>query len=250
MTTIHDIYLFLNTYCPFDLAESWDNPGLNVGWSDRPAEKVLLAMDVTEDVIAAAAAAGCQLIITHHPLFLSPVSRITGDTPEGRRALLLAESGIAHIACHTNLDAAEGGVNTCLAAACGISSPEPFGGFGWLGACSTTLSALVERLKNRLPAALCTGVRCRETVSRIAVVGGSGGGLLEEAAALGCDTFVTGEAKHHHLLLAQELGINLLIFGHYETEAIVLPPLAAALEKAFPGLSFLIAERKPPMEIL
>lgn len=250
MTTVQNIYDFLNTYCPYELAENWDNPGLNVGRRAAAVERILVALDITQEVIAAAKAVDCQLIITHHPLLFDGPRQINDDTAEGRRILALAESGIAHIACHTNLDAAEGGVNTCLARCCGLTQTELLGGIGRIGDTDTTLTTLAQRLKTELPAENCIGVRCHEPVHRIAVVGGSGGSLLEEAAKLGCDTFVTGEAKHHHTLLAQELGVNLLVLGHYETEYIALPPLAEALKKEFPALTVTIMAQNAPTESL
>ena len=74
--------------------------------------------------------------------------------------------------------------------------------------------------------------------------------MLEEAMKAGCDTFVTGEAKHNHALLAADRGINLLLLGHYETEYIALPPLAKAMQEAFPALSVDLMPCKAPLESL
>ncbi len=246
--TVRDIYEFLDQYCPYGLAEEWDNPGLNVGRMNQPVSKVFLALDPTQEAIDAAKEAGCQLLVTHHPLIFSPEKQINDATETGRHILSLAENGIAHIACHTNLDAAEGGVNTCLAACCGLEKSVVFADLGRFGETETTFTALKDRLKKELPSEHCTGVCAHEKVRRIALVGGSGGSLLEDAIAWGCDTFVTGEAKYNHVLTAREAGINLLMLGHYETEYIVLPPLAEALRKAFPALSVTVMERKAPME--
>lgn len=246
--TVKNIYDFLNTYCPYELAEEWDNPGLNVGRMDQPVRKVFLALDPTQEAIAAAKEAGCQLLLTHHPLIFSPEKQINDQTETGRHILALAESGIAHIACHTNLDVAEGGVNTCLAAYCGLETSELFAGLGRMGEIKTTFTALKDRLKNSLPSPHCTGVYSHEEIRKIALIGGSGGSLLEEAIAEGCDTFVTGEAKYNHVLTAREAGINLLMLGHYETEYIVLAPLAEALKKEFPALSVTVMDRRSPME--
>lgn len=245
---VKDIYEFLNTYCPYELAEDWDNPGLNVGRINRPVERVFLALDVTDEAIEAAKEVGCQLLITHHPLIFSPEKQVNDSTETGRHILQLAESGIAHIACHTNLDAAEGGVNTCLTACCGLETSEVFAGLGRMGETDTTFTALAERLKKVLPSEICLGVCAHEEVRKIALVGGSGGSLLNEAIAMGCDTFVTGEFKYNHALTAREAGINLMMLGHYETEYIVLAPLAEALKKAFPTLEVTVMERKAPIE--
>ncbi len=250
MTTIAEIYTFLDEYCPFSTAESWDHPGLNVGWRERTACNILLAMDPTPEAVEMAKKQGCQLLITHHPLSSAALTQWNSDSYTGRVLLQLAEAGISHIACHTNLDKAEEGVNTALASCCGLEKTTVFGGFGRWGQTETTVQTLVETLKKNLPTACCMGVVCHEEVRRLAVVGGSGGSLLEEAAALGCDTLVTGEAKHHQALVARELGVNLLIFGHYETEYIALPPLADALQKRFPSLTVGVLARKAPLERL
>ncbi len=248
MTTVKAIYDFLNEYCPFELAWEWDNPGLNVGHWGNPVEKVLLALDVTSEAIACAREKGCQLILTHHPLAMDPLKQWNDGNPTAALILKLAEAGIAHLACHTNLDACAGGVNTQLAAACGMEQTELFDGLGRMGEKSTTFAQLAEDLKKNLPAVCVKGVCSHEEVKRIAVVGGSGGSMLEEAAALGCDTFVTGEVKHHQALLAGELGLNLLVLGHYETEYIALPPLAEALKKNFPELGIELMPCKATLE--
>ncbi len=238
MTTVRDIYDFLDTVCPFSLAEEWDNPGLNVGYSTRRVNKVLIALDLTMETIFKARELGCELILTHHPLIFEPMKQITGDSAEGRRILALAANNIAHIACHTNLDAAEGGVNDVLADLCNLTEVGPFGGIGRVGVTDTTLPALIDTLKDRLHTNI-DAVCCTGKVGRVAIVGGAGGSLLEEPELLQAgDTYLTGEAKHHQLLIAKEKGINLLVAGHHETEYPVLAPLAEKLKAAFPEITF------------
>lgn len=246
--TVETILEFLNEYCPFELAEEWDHAGLNVGRKDAAVTKVLVALDATEETIKAAKEMGAELLLTHHPLVFDPLAAVTDGSLTGERVLQLAEGGIAHIACHTNLDAAEGGVNDCLADLCGLEEREPFCGLGRMGLLNTSFTALAEQLKKGLPTAHCQGVLANPQVKRVAVVGGSGGSLLAEAVAAGCDTLVTGEAKYNQLLDAREYGLNLLVLGHYETEYIVLAPLAEALQKAFPALEVTVLPYQPPME--
>ncbi len=248
MIKVFDILDFLNQACPFGLAEEWDNVGLNLGRAGAKVEKVLLALDADESAILAAKEQGCQLLLTHHPLLFDPLRQITDGTPAGHKALLLAESGIAHIACHTNLDAAQGGVNDHLAACCGMEHPEPFEGLGRMGDLEIDASALIGRLKERLPAKTCMGLIHHSQIHRAALVGGSGGSMLQAAWEQGCDTFITGEAKHDHALFARDHGMNLLILGHYETEYIVLEPLKAALEEHFEGLECLLMPHRPVLE--
>ncbi len=250
MITVRNIYDFLNTLCPYELAEEWDNVGLNLGDGAREVRRILITLDLDLETIALAESQGCELILTHHPLMFSAPAQITADAPIGRRILRLAASGIAHIACHTNWDAAEGGVNCILADLCGLQNQRAFGGLARIGDTDTNLSALAARLKAALPAETCLAVKSHEAVKRVAVVGGSGGSMLEAAIAEGCDTFVTGEAKHDHALLAREQGINLLMLGHYETEYASLSALQAAVSAAFPEAEVLLAPRKAVLEQL
>ena len=251
MKTVQEIYEFLDTVCPYSLAEPWDNAGLNVGYRTRKVQKVLIALDLTMQTILAAKEKGCELIITHHPLLFDATKQINSDTAEGRRVMALAANNIAHIACHTNLDAAEGGVNDVLAELCGLKNVETFCNLGRIGTAETTLSALAERLKAALHTDCCQAVCVQDAVGRVAVVGGAGGSFLEEPFALQAgDTFVTGEAKHHQLLIAKEQGFNLLILGHYETEYPVLTPLKERLEQAFPDITFELMPLEHPTESL
>ena len=248
MTTVKDIYAFLDTLCPFSLAEEWDNPGLNVGYATRRVTKALVALDLSMAAIMKAQALGCELIITHHPLIFEPMKQITGDTAEGRRILALAANNIAHLACHTNLDAAQGGVNDVLAELCDLSETEPFWGIGRIGNAHTDLSALIDLLKEKLQAD-CKAVRCTEEVGRVAIVGGAGGGALEQPDLLKAgDTYITGEAKHHQAIIAQEKGVNLLVFGHYETEYPALLPFFEKLKEAFPEITFELMPFEAPLE--
>jgi len=106
---------FDSTCCPLSLCEQWDNVGLLVGDEKKTVKRALIALDVTDDVIEEAEQMGAELIISHHPLFLKPLSRIDASTLTGRRIMRLIGSGIAVISLHTNMDVADGGVGDMLA---------------------------------------------------------------------------------------------------------------------------------------
>ena len=107
MTTVQDIYAHLDALAPFATQMDFDNSGLLVGDAAAAVTKVMLALDVTEDVAIQAAQAGAELILAHHPvIFKARKSLLAGDP-----AYELARRGIACIAWHTPLDAADSGVN-------------------------------------------------------------------------------------------------------------------------------------------
>ena len=74
----------------------------------------MVALDITEEVIAEAKEVGCQLIVSHHPIIFHPAKTVTDKDPTGRCLLALAENHIAAVCAHTNLDMVEGGVNDAL----------------------------------------------------------------------------------------------------------------------------------------
>jgi len=70
----------------------------------------------------------------------------------------------------------------------------------------------------------------------VAVGGGSCGSMLADAAAAGCDTFVTADVKYDQYLEARAMGITLMDAGHFATENVVCAPLALKLAQRFPGV--------------
>ena len=124
MATVREIYQYLDGLAPFALQMDFDNAGFLVGRGDRQVDKVLVALDITLEVAKEAAEAGCQLIVSHHPVIFHPVRTITDGDPTGRILLELAERGVAAVCAHTNLDAAQGGVNDCLAQALELTQIE------------------------------------------------------------------------------------------------------------------------------
>ena len=112
MDTVGDWLGLVGDHWPPAQASSWDAPGLHVGARDWPVARVLVALDVTSDVLAEAAAEEHTLVLAHHPLLLSGVDRLTPDTAGGRLALQAARAGVAVAAAHTNLDVARDGTGT------------------------------------------------------------------------------------------------------------------------------------------
>lgn len=249
MRTVPEIYAEMARLAPPELAESWDNPGLLVNCGG-PVGRVLVALDITPEVVREAAAKGCALIVSHHPVIFTPIKNLSvRDVP-----FQLVHSGISAICMHTNLDAAEGGVNDVLAGIFGIKNATPFAnGCGRVGEVEPiSVPALARRAQAEL-AARCNAplvgpavqVKYADTgkpVRRLAVISGAGGSLFEEALAQGADCLLTGEANHHHACDAKRLGLSLIAAGHYATEFPAMAAVAEKLRAAFPELDVLVSE--------
>ena len=112
MDTVGDWLGLVEAHWPRAQASSWDAPGLHVGAPDWPVARVLVALDVTAAVLEEAAEVEHTLVLAHHPLLLSGLSRLTPDTAGGRLALQAARAGVAVAAAHTNLDVSPDGTGT------------------------------------------------------------------------------------------------------------------------------------------
>lgn len=110
---------------PLYLAEAWDNVGLLLGDPEQDIDKVIVTLDVDQQIVNEAIAAGANMIIAHHPLLFKGVTRIRTDWPQGRILAALIKAQIAVYAAHTNLDSAPGGVNDVLAHKLNLIAVEP-----------------------------------------------------------------------------------------------------------------------------
>lgn len=241
MTTVREIESFLYGWAPRELAESWDNVGLLVGDPEAAVERVLVALDITPQVAEEALEHGCQLIVAHHPVMncaWHPVQTVRADDRQGRTLTALLRGGVAAICMHTNLDAAEGGVNDQLAKALGLTDTIPLNEqkIGRIGTLSYE-KPLEQFLHDVVKSLGCRGLRYRSggrPVRRVAVGGGACGEYIPQALAQGCDTFVTSDLRYNDFLDTQ--GLNLIDAGHFPTEDVVCAEVVRRLQKAFPDI--------------
>ena len=111
-------------YAP-ELAEDWDNVGLQVGDPGRPLDRVMVALDPGLEAVEAARDAGAQALVTHHPLLFKPVKRLTPDDAVGKVLWAAVRDDVAIISAHTNLDCAVDGLNSWLAQKMGVEQAVP-----------------------------------------------------------------------------------------------------------------------------
>jgi dinuclear metal center YbgI/SA1388 family protein len=120
-----DIIGLLNQLCPPDLAEDWDNVGLQVGDPTAVISKILVCLDAEEVAVHEALRLGAQLIISHHPLIFRPLSRLTPADMTGRVLFQAIKKDISIVSAHTNLDRATDGLNDWLAQRLGVMDVVP-----------------------------------------------------------------------------------------------------------------------------
>ena len=255
MVTVGMIYDLLNKLAPVHYQMDFDNSGFLVGDREAEVKSVLTALDITDAVIAEAAACSANLIVSHHPLLFHPLRNVLADDLTGRKVLALAKHGISAICMHTNLDIADGGVNDALmntlhAEITGLLEPSGIdddgnplgcGRIGYLAE-AMPLDAFLRYITERLHVSGLRYCSSGKQVHKIAVCGGSGGNMLELAHDAGCDTFVTADIKYDRFLAAKELGVNLIDADHFCTENVVVPVIAQTIQDAFPELEVMISK--------
>jgi dinuclear metal center YbgI/SA1388 family protein len=123
--TVGDVCAVMDAWAPQQLAYGWDRVGLSVGQPSAPVRKVLVALTVTPEAVAAALRAKAQLIISHHPLIWEPIRALRTDRPEIQLYQDLLKADIACFAAHTNLDVAPGGVSHVLASRLSLEDTVP-----------------------------------------------------------------------------------------------------------------------------
>lgn len=237
-----DVVTALDARYPPALAADWDAVGLVCGDPDARVRSVLFAVDPVMAVVDEAVRRGVDLVVTHHPLFLTGVHSVAAVTPGGRVVHTLVSRGIALMSAHTNADHAHPGVSDALASALGVQQlrplvpdpTDPATGTGRVGVLDEPMSldAFAARVAHRLPATH-HGVRVSgdgaAIVRTVAVCGGSGDAYLSEAAAV-ADVYVTSDLRHHRVLDHRQAGGCALVdVAHWAGEWTWLPVAAAQL---------------------
>ena len=243
MPIVREIENALYELAPRELAMNGDNVGLLVGDARKEVHRVLVALDVTGEVVEEADKAGAELIVAHHPVMNSswhPVQNILEENLQGGVLRGLIRGDISAICMHTNLDAAKGGVNDTLAQRLGLEEVEPFEseGIGRMGILPAAMSQtdFLALVRKRLRPNGIRYVKTRKQIRRVAVGGGACGDYFRIAAEKGCDAFVTSDVKYHQFLDADALGFSLIDAGHYPTEDVVCTALVRFLLEKVPDL--------------
>lgn len=240
--TVSDIIQVLEGIAPLKLAEDWDNVGLQIGHTDQLVHHIWISLDPSLEVVTEACENKVDLLITHHPLFFSPVKTLDLKTPVGAIVEKAIRCNLSIYSSHTNLDSVEGGLNDMLADIIGLSHrsvllpseaidtvpAEIKHGLGRIGdlALKTDLASFAQHLRSVLNLNSIRIVGAPDfPVSRVAICTGSGSSLMKTVVKSGADVFVTGDIKYHDAKTAQEDDIRLIDIGHFNSEHIMVKAL-------------------------
>jgi dinuclear metal center YbgI/SA1388 family protein len=247
---IKSILNHLESIAPPRLQESYDNAGLITGDPNWTCNGVLFCLDSTEAIVEEAISLGCNLIVAHHPIVFKGLRRFNGKNYVERTIIKAIKNDVAIYAIHTNLDNVyQHGVNAKIAEKLGLqntsilaqklgeNNPEigagvigefknPMNETNFLQFVKTTMGAGVVRYTQPLG----------RDIKKVAVCGGTGSFLLQDAIRAGADAFVTADFKYHeffdadgHLLIAD--------IGHFESEQFTIELLFSLVSEKFPNFA-------------
>ena len=250
---IKQVLSALEQFAPLPLQESWDNAGLQIGLTEAEVSGALLCLDVTERVVDEAVRRGCNLVVSHHPLLFRGLKQVSDATDVQRTVWKAIREGVCVVSMHTNMDNARGGVNWKIAEKLGLTDVRFFaektvqgieGGSGVVGMLPQPMAAeaFISQVKQTF------GVDCAQCnellqhpIQRVALCGGAGDFLLDEAVALKADAFITGE-MHYHQYFGYEQRLQICVIGHYQSEQFTSEVFRSIIEQECPGVKCLIAE--------
>ena len=248
---VSDIISIINDIAPFELQEEWDNSGFLVGDRNCEVKKIGFCLDLTVESLNSAVAQGVDLVITHHPVIFGAKKAFLADDV----AFLAARSGINVISAHTCFDAADGGINDVLCEILGISdakrvADEGEGAIARFGSVNEMTPRELASLAAEKFNTAVSFVDASKSITSVAVLGGSGGSLIGDVIKCGIDALVTGEAKHHELLMAQQAGVTLVVAGHFETENIAMPVLMKKVSEKCEGIEAVLLTQTNPLKYI
>lgn len=244
--SISELITWLEAWANPAWQESWDNCGWQIepGILHEPAG-VLVCLTPTLAVMEEALALkelglDVNLIVAHHPLIFSPLKSVAKGDPVGDMVRLAITHGIGVYSAHTNFDQVQDGTADRLAQMLDLCDARPVVptqndlGYGRVGNLRPALSlqALLELIQAQLsPPRLIYSptASLNQTISRVAVLGGSGASYIGDVAKTGAQAYLTSDCKFHQFQEARDRNLILIDAGHYATER----PACARLVERF-----------------
>jgi dinuclear metal center YbgI/SA1388 family protein len=241
-----ELVTYLDEY--LDIRRVPDYPSAHNGLQvegDRDVRRLAVAVDACRFTIEAAVAMDADMLLVHHGLAWTSTMPLVGAAY--RRLAPVIRAGMSVYSAHLPLDLhPEVGNNHVLARMLGLQvtgmwdeyEGVPIGVRAAGDGCAADFECAVAR-------ALSAPVRLigdpNAPVRSIGIVTGGAASSVVEAARLGLDLMITGEARHSEYFAAEESGVNVILAGHYATETVGIMALADHLSARFGLTSHLIA---------
>ena len=219
-----------------------DNCGLLTGEPSQSITKTLISLDCTSEIIEEAIQNNCNLIICHHPIVFKGLLKFSSQNYIGKTIIKAIQNNIAIYVMHTNLDKVENGVSYAMAKKLQLENitilaPEAENiGLGAVGQFKTAITHnqflnLVKNTFHNTPIRYTNFIK--DSIQKVALCGGSGSFLLQNAITQKADVYISSDFKYHQFFDA-EGKILICDVGHYESEQFTMDLLLEKIQKKFP----------------
>ncbi len=234
---LYEIYKIVDEISPFELQEVWDNSGIQVGSNNQEVKKIVLSIDVDDELIDSLD--DDTLLITHHPIIFSGLKQIDFDTYPANLLQKMIKKNISNIAMHTNFDKTH--LNQFVAKEIlgyEIIKQDEFGIYLEINEDFDTFS---QKIKEKFSLKNTKVVKCSNFIKTAVLTTGSGCSLIPQIKA---ECFLTGDIKYHDAMQAKSINLSLIDIGHFESECFFGEILQKHLKIL--GLEAIIASSKNP----
>ena len=239
---VGDITQVLEDFAPLRIQEDWDNSGLLIGSPGDAVHGVLVGFDCTRALIDEAVEKGCDMVVTHHPLIFKGVRRIDSKDPVGAAIMQAIRSGVAVYAAHTTADKVIAGVSGAMARRLELKNvtimvPEADGtiGLGCMGDLPRPMTGqeALRYVQEKFGLKVIKSSKPLETpITKVALLGGSGGGEIPQAQAKGAQLYITADISYHNFFTPE--GFMVMDVGHFESEVEIVDIFVEEIRKKFP----------------
>ncbi|MBI5325879.1 MAG: Nif3-like dinuclear metal center hexameric protein [Ignavibacteriae bacterium] len=233
----------INKILPQDSGIEDDRLGLQIQSGRDNVSNILITMEVDKNVIREAVKLKCDCIISFHPLIYNPLSNILENERVGELTTELIKNSIALISVHTTFDAFKEGTSKIFADKLGFKFEEFLiksniyneRGIGVIASVPrpVSINLLLKKIHNLCNSPIKhSGFKKNKKIKKIAVVGGSGSGFIDDVMNKGVDAFITADISYHNFHKVMDKLI-LIDPGHYEMEQFVSLGISRLLTKYF-----------------
>lgn len=236
---IGELVNIIRDICPEDMQAEWDNTGIQILTSKGNVNRILVALEMTEDLLKEAVEENADFIITHHPLLFNGIKKISSDNPTGRIISGLIKNDIGLYASHTSFDVLKGGNNDFFGEKMGfnnVKAVECDGGYCRYAELDKPLKLadlaklFCEKMKVDRQFISLIG-NPDKIIKKIGWCTGAGASFIDLAIEKCFDLYITGDIKYHDAQHALQSDLCLIDGGHYGTEKIFPENMVKKLKK-------------------
>ena len=237
---IDDLIKEIETIAPIETQEEWDNSGYQIKLTDGEISRVLVSLEISEQVIDEAIIQKADLIVTHHPLIFRSITSLSINNVDEEHIIKLIKNGISVYSTHTPFDKCKNGNNAYIGSIIGVKNIKKMEtdqtGFCMYGDFESekTINEIIEIagkvLKTDKHFFSYSG-KHDAVIKKVGWCTGAGGDFADAAKASECDLFITGDVKYHTARHCEDIGLNVLDCGHFGTERIFVENMSAILDK-------------------